>query len=193
MRRERSIDPDYFESLFREKGDPWSFETSPYEAAKFDHTIAALPRARYASALEVGCANGVLTTRLADRCDDLLSVDVSDTALAAARARCAAQPNVRFERRQLPQDRPSGAFDLMILSEVVYYWDEADVRRMAAYVADAVRSGGDIMLVHWTGLTDYPLSGDDAVDILWGALGDKVTEVARDRRDEYRLDVWRRI
>jgi len=192
MRRERSIDPDWFEALFREQGDPWQFETSAYEQAKYDHTLASLSRPRYASVLEVGCANGVLSRRLAERCDELIAVDVSETALGAARARCADLPHVRFERRRLPQDAPDGRFDLVTLSEVVYYWDRADLARLADYLRDVVVVGGDILLVHWTGDTDYPLSGDDAVEGLRGLLGEMVEPIREERRELYRLDLWRR-
>ncbi len=192
MRRERSIDPDWFEALFREQGDPWQFETSVYEQAKYAHTLASLPRERYRSALEVGCANGVLTRQLAARCDDLLAVDVSRTALEAAEARCADLPQVRFERRQLPRDAPEGSFDLLTLSEVVYYWDRDDLAQMAGYLRDAVVAGGDILLVHWTGDTDYPLSGDAAVDGLRTLLGNAVKPLREERREQYRLDLWRR-
>lgn len=191
MRRDRSIDPAWFEALFREQGDPWQFETSAYEQAKYAHTLASLPRARYAAALEVGCANGVLTRNLAERCEALLAVDVSDTALQAARARCDDLPHVRFERRQLPQDAPDGRFDLVTLSEVVYYWDRVDLARMAEYLRGAVVAGGEILLVHWTGDTDYPLSGDEAVDGLRQLLGDAVEPVVEERREQYRLDLWR--
>lgn len=191
MRREHSIEPAYFEALYKDRGDPWHFETSAYEAAKYDATLAALPQDRFVSALEVGCANGVLTTRLAQRCDALLAVDVSDTALAAARTRCADQPNVRIERRRLPAEAPTGAFDLVLLSEVVYYWDSADIVRLADYLRTCVLPGGHILLVHWIGETDYPKSGDDALAELHAALGDAVTVVRSDRYDAYRLDLWR--
>ena len=192
MRRETSIDPDYFEALFRDKRDPWDFETSPYEAAKYDHTLAALPRERFGRALEVGCANGVLTARLGPRCDDLLAIDVSETALAAARSRCRDQPQIRFEKRRLPHEAPPGPFDLVLLSEMVYYLDRGDVDRLAGYLATAVRSGGDLLLVHWTCETDYPLGGDGAVIALRGAMGEAVREVAVERHDQYRLDLWQR-
>ncbi|RMB26276.1 nodulation protein S (NodS) [Sphingomonas sp. PP-F2F-G114-C0414] len=191
MRREHSIEPAYFEALYKDRGDPWHFETSAYEAAKYDATLAALPGDRFGSALEVGCANGVLTTRLAQRCDSLLAVDVSDTALTAARARCGEQSNVRVERRRLPAEAPDGAFDLVLLSEVVYYWDSADISRLADYLRTAVLPGGHILLVHWIGETDYPKSGDDAVAELKVALGEAVTVVRSDRYDAYRLDLWR--
>lgn len=192
MRRERSIAPDWFEQLFREQGDPWHFETSAYERAKYDHTLAALPRDRYEAALEVGCANGVLTQRLAPRCADLLAVDVSPTALDAAQRRCADHPHVRFEQRRMPGDAPDDCFDLVLLSEVIYYWDRDDLARAAAYLRDHVREGGDVLLIHWTGDTDYPLSGDEAVDGLKSLLGDHVRPMLAERRERYRLDLWRR-
>ncbi len=191
MRRERSIEPAYFEALYKDKGDPWSFETSPYEAAKYDATLAALPASHFESVLEVGCANGVLTTRLGERCGSLLAVDVSETALAVARRRCADQPNIRIEQRRLPAEAPAETFDLVLLSEVVYYWDSADIAAMGAYLRGAVRSGGHVLLVHWTGETDYPKCGDDAVAELHAALGDRVTVERDDRHEAYRLDLWR--
>lgn len=191
MRREHSIEPAYFEALYKDKGDPWSFETSLYEAAKYAETLAALPALRFGSVLEVGCANGVLTAQLAPRCDALLAVDVSDTALAAARARCAGLPNVRIERRHLPDEAPAERFDLVLLSEVVYYWDSADIIRLADYLREAVHSDGYVLLVHWIGETDYPKSGDDAVTELRVAMGEAVTLLRSDRHDAYRLDLWR--
>jgi SAM-dependent methyltransferase len=191
-RRERSIDGEWFERLYREQGDPWGFETSPYEQAKYAETLAALPVARYGDALEVGCANGVLTALLAPRCDRLLAVDPSPTALAAARARCRDLPQVRFGQCSLPAQAPAGPFDLILLSEVIYYWDSDDLGRMAAYLPGALRSGGDLLLVHWTGDTDYPKSGDDAVAELRALLGEAVVERRGDRHERYRLDLWRR-
>ena len=191
MRREHSIDSDYFEALYKDKGDPWAFETSPYEAAKYQETLAALPAPRFAHVLEVGCANGVLTAQLGPRCDALLAVDVSKTAVAAARERCGDQPNVRIELRRLPAEAPDETFDLVLLSEVVYYWDSADIVRMGDWLRGAVRSGGYVLLVHWIGETDYPKSGDDAVAELHAAFGDRVTVVRSDRHEAYRLDLWR--
>ncbi|TCM14412.1 nodulation protein S (NodS) [Novosphingobium sp. PhB165] len=193
MRRERSIDPSWFEDLFREDADPWNFESSPYERAKYRHTLDALPCVRFSAALEVGCANGILTQQLAARCDRLLAVDVSGTALAAARRRCADLPNVTFEERKMPAEAPEGPFDFVLLSEVVYYWDDADLTRLAQFLAFSVRAGGHVLLVHWTGETDYPKSGDDAVRDLGRLLGGRIAVCIEERRNRYRLDLWRRV
>jgi len=192
MRRDASIPPAWFEDLYAREGDPWSFATSPYEAAKYDHTLSRLPDGRFARALEVGCANGVLTERLAPRCDALVAVDVSGTALAQARSRLAGQPHVAVERRVLPAEMPDGSFDLVLLSEVVYYLDRTDLARLADRLRDGVASGGHLLLVHWTGDTDYPLTGDEAVDGLAVLLAGVVEPVLAERRERYRLDLWRR-
>ena len=42
-----SLPPGYFDDVYRANPDPWAFATSPYEAAKYDATLAALPNARY--------------------------------------------------------------------------------------------------------------------------------------------------
>ena len=192
-RRERSIDPEWFEDLFAREGDPWDFETSAYERAKYDDTLAHLPPGPIGRALEVGCANGVLTQRLAGWVGELVATDVSATALAAARERCDGL-GVRFIQGRAPREMPPGPFDLVLLSEVVYYWDHADVARLAAWVMDGgVDPGGHLLLVHWTGDTDYPLSGDNAVEGLLADLGGAVAVEVAERRAEYRLDRWRRV
>jgi SAM-dependent methyltransferase len=190
-RRDRSIDADYFEGLYRADPDPWRFATSAYEQAKYDATIAALGTERSLSALEVGCAIGVLTVRLAAVCDRLLAVDVSDTALEAARTRCRALTNVDVQRMSLPAEAPDGLFDLIVLSEVVYYWDDGDLARMGDLLRRKVRDGGRVLLVHWTGETDYPQTADAAVQRLAQAAGPDFSVALAHRTGDYRLDLWR--
>jgi len=191
-RRRNSIRADYFEGLYRADADPWGFATSAYEQAKYDATLAALGSERSRNALEVGCAIGVLTARLAAVCDRLLAVDVSDTALEAATSRCAALTNVELRRLSLPDEAPDGRFDLIVLSEVVYYWDDGDLARMGALLKEKLKAGGRVLLVHWTGETDYPQTADAAVEGLARAAGPEFSVVLADRTGDYRLDLWRR-
>lgn len=194
MRRSQTLAPDYFEQMYRDAPDPWRFETSDYERAKYDATLAALGPRAYPRGLEVGCSIGVLTERLADRCADLLALDVSPTALAKARLRCAGRPNVRFEECAVPESLPSSTgFELIVLSEVVYYWDRSDGAAAARWLGSALAVGGDMLLVHWTGETDYPQSADDAVATFRAALPVGMTAVQEVRTADYRLDLWRRL
>jgi SAM-dependent methyltransferase len=185
----QSLPVSYFDGLYERSPDPWSFETSAYEQEKFQATLAALPRPRYRRALEIGCSIGVLTRQLADRCDELVALEPAAKALERARERCRDLPHVAFLRSRVPADWPDSTFDLILLSEVVYYLDAADVGRLAEKVMTTIRPGGHVELVHWTGETDYPLSGDEAADIFIHATAGRLNIIARQRAPEYRLDL----
>jgi len=184
-----SQQPGYFDALYAADPDPWRFETSAYERDKYDATLAALPRARYRSAVEVGCSIGVLTRRLAERCDRLLGTDVSAVALEAAAARCAHLMHAGFETSYLPESAPRGRFDLVVLSEVLYYFDKGELALLAATLEAQFANDTNVLLVHWLGPTpDYPLTGDQAVDIFEAALR-RPAAVSRHRTADYRLDL----
>ncbi len=187
-----SLDRGYFDELYRADPDPWRFASSPYERDKYAQTLAALGGRRYARALEIGCSIGVLTRRLADQCNALLAVDISERPLAEARLRSADAPWVGFERMAAPHEWPEGRFDLILLSEVVYYLSRDDVAALAERVCDTLLPGGDLVLVHWTGETDYPLSGDEAAELLLREAGPALNDIGGQRFDAFRLDRARR-
>nr|MBA3636136.1 methyltransferase [Rubrobacteraceae bacterium] len=118
---------EYFEGLYAESGDPWDFETSEYERNKYRRTLEVLGERRFHRALEAGASIGVFTEMLADRCDELLAVDVSERAVAAARERLSGRRNVRVERHTLPEEMPDGPFDLIVASEVLYYFTREEM------------------------------------------------------------------
>jgi len=185
-----SLKPEYFDRLYAENPDPWSFATSEYERRKYDDTLAALAP-QYATALEIGCSVGVLTAQLAPRCEDLLAVDVSARALAAARDRCADFPQVRFAQASLPADFPAETFDLVLVSEVAYYWSDDDFARALDAIAGALPIGGDLLLVHFLPHVDDYVRDGDAVHERF--LADpRFTHVHGHRADRYRLDLLRR-
>ncbi len=182
-RRTETIRPDYFDTLYAGDPDPWRFATSDYERAKYAATLAALPDRRFPAALEVGCSIGVLTQQLAPRCDALLALDVAEAALAQARARC---PAVQFERRAVPDEWPPGRFDLIMFSEMLYYLDAAAIRATAAKAMAAINPAGCILMVHYLGGTDYPMTGDDAANGFTAATG--LFPTLQVRETLYRID-----
>jgi cyclopropane fatty-acyl-phospholipid synthase-like methyltransferase len=184
-----SLDRKYFEDLYAEEPDPWQFESSTYERDKYEATLAALPRERYARALEVGCSIGVLTQRLGARCDSVLATDIAEEPLRAARRRCAKLSGVEFACSSAPGQWPQGRFDLILLSEVVYFLGRSDVATLAARVLDSLDEGGDLLLVHWTGPTDYPLSGDEAAELLLKLTCPPLRVVRHEQRERFRLDL----
>lgn len=186
-----TMPPEHFEDLYRGDPDPWNFASSDYESAKYAATLAALPALRYPAALEVGCSIGVLTEQLAGRCDRLLAIDASATAIGAARARCARLDNVVLSTAAVPNQFPDGRFELIVLSEMIYYLSVPDVRRLAERCGAAIAADGDILLVHWTGPTNYPLTGDEAAEAFIAAMQPRARPLQHVRKTEYRLDLLR--
>jgi len=183
-----SWDAAVFDRLYAQSPDPWDFEASPYERAKYDATLAALGPRRFACALEAGCSIGVLTRRLAARVEQLLALDGAQAALDQAAARCRDMPWVTFRRAMLPGEFPDGMFDFILFSELLYFLDAADVARTAALAQNHLAPGGLIVLVNFTGETDTPTTGDEAAS-LFHAAADWLQPTAHTRHENYRIDV----
>lgn len=173
-----------FDRLYDRADDPWDFQSSPYEHAKYDATVAALPERRFAHALEIGCSIGVLTARLAERCDRLLALDLAEAAVARARRRCGVLPGVEIRQACIPRDWPDGAFDLILISEVLYFLSPADIAETSRLAHAALAPGGTILLVNWTGPTDTPTTGEQAATLFMGGLAAPTVEAPR-----YRIDM----
>ena len=191
-RRTETLPERYFAEIYASDPDPWRFTSSAYEAEKYDATLRALPRARYANALEVGCSIGVFTRMLAPRCGALTALDIAEAALEAARARCADVPQVRFVRGAVPEVWPEGRFDLIVFGEMLYFLSPADLARLVARVEASLSPGGDCLLVHWLGETDYPLSGDAAAESFIAGMAPFCRVLPGLRTEAYRLDGLRR-
>nr|WP_272917768.1 bifunctional PIG-L family deacetylase/class I SAM-dependent methyltransferase [Nocardioides flavescens] len=163
------------EDLHASEADPWLADSSEYERRKRDLLLAALPRASFRRGLEVGSSTGALAADLATRCAELLVVDASAHAVAAARARCADLPGVRVEQRRLPEEWPTedaadGGFDLVVLSEVGYFLSPAALERLVEELRSDLAADGVVVLCHWRHpVRGWPLDGADVHRIVVAA------------------------
>jgi predicted TPR repeat methyltransferase len=186
-----STSRSYFDSMYESDADPWNFATSEYERRKYALTVASLPRQRYHRAFEPGCSIGVLSEQLALRCDRLLSTDIIADALTTARERLSDYPNVVVEARSVTDEWPHEFFDLVVLSEIAYYFDEEVLERVLASVLKTTRPGAHVLAVHWRGVTDYPQSGDEVHERIGRCT--EFRNVVHHRERKFRLDVWERL
>ena len=185
----KRLDREYFESLYAGSRDPWRFETSEYERGKYERTLGTLAHRRYHRALEIGCSIGVFTAMLAPLCDELLAVDVSEKAMATARERLTSLSHVSVELRRLPEETPEGPFDLIVASEVLYYWPEEVVLAALRRFEEVLAPAGALLAVHWRKETKtYPLQGDEVHDLLLGHT--RLANTATIVEPEYRLDLF---
>lgn len=184
---------DHFRRIYAAKPDPWGFASSAYEQAKYRQTLAALAGRRFRSGLEVGCSIGVLTRMLAEQCDQMLGIDLLEEPLQAARARCADLPSVSFAEMRVPDEWPDHHYDLIVLSEVLYFLTQADIARCADHVRRTTAPHATIALVNWLGHSDDPCTGDEAVDAFMAASLAWLRPERQQRESGYRIDVLERI
>jgi len=163
------FDRHYFESIFTAHEDPWRYD-SAFERKKHEQTLAMIGDRRPARALELACAEGVFTHRLAGKVDQLVATDISQLALSRARARCQSDANVRFEQLDLARNHLPGRFDLIVCSEVLYYLDDLDMlRALARRLAHALEPDGILIVTHCNVVRDDPAEPGLAWAVPFGA------------------------
>ncbi len=180
--------------------DPYGFDDKPFEIEKYQRLIDALADRHYTRGLEVGCSEGAFSELLFALCDELVAVDISESAVARARVRVP-DPAVTFERRTLPYDSPDGQFDLVVCSDILYMWEPGTLQLGLELMAERMLSGGRLALLHYLGTLSAPLTGTEVHRLAAGAadrLGLRHVagadwEAFGPHGDGYRYDCWEKI
>lgn len=174
---------DHLHGLYAGTDDPWGFESSPYEQEKFTATRRALSRSGYRAAFELGCGNGQLARHLVATAARYTGMDAVETALAAARKTV---PAGIFLKGYYPCPLPDDSFDLVVLSEILYFLDHTTIRLLAADIAGRWPAA-EILCVTYLGPSGHDLQGAEAVSAFIPALQThRFTQVAR--TEGYRID-----
>ncbi len=157
----------FFENKYRQNPDPWDFEHSRYEQERYGAILRALQNQHFPRAFEPGCSIGVLTQSLAHLCDWLDAIDISPTAVSSAQERCKGLPNAHIRRGALPEAIPDRTFDLIVFSEIGYYFEEKQLEEIIQRLCECMKAGGILITVHWLGTSaDHLLSGDEVHRII---------------------------
>jgi SAM-dependent methyltransferase len=163
----------HFDQLFRSNQDPWGYESVWSEKRRHSLILAMLDLPVYSRAFEPGCANGVFTWLLAARADEVVSWDGSSEAVRLAREKSKDLANVSIQHRCVPDDWPSGKFDLVVLSDFLYYLSEEDIVIVANKAVESMSGGGFLVACNWIEVAhDFLTPGGAAVhEILQEVLG----------------------
>ncbi|MEB3047716.1 trifunctional glycosyltransferase/class I SAM-dependent methyltransferase/polysaccharide deacetylase [Rhizobium mulingense] len=137
---------DYWEHIF-ERPDPWNY-LSVYEQVKYAQTLSLIPQGTE-TVLELACAEGIFTEKLARAVGRVTATDISQRAIDRAAKRCLDLSNVElrvldFVGQELPPDQ-----DLILCSEVLYYMkDEEMLASVCRKMAAALKPGGCLITAH---------------------------------------------
>ncbi|WP_201192749.1 SAM-dependent methyltransferase [Pseudomonas fluorescens] len=186
-----SVEDRYFDGLFAGSEDPWAFRQRWYEQRKRAITLAALPRARYRSVFEPGCANGELSAELAGRCDRLLCCDTAAAAVTLARTRLSLFEHAEVRHSRLPGDWPKEQFDLIVLSEIGYYLDAEDLRHVIQQATQSLTADGQLLACHWRPpIEGCPLNARQVHDLLHEHL--HLARLVLHQEADFILELWSR-
>jgi len=188
------VKDQYFLDMYAAEPDPWGFDSRWYEQRKYQITLACLPRPRYRRVFEPGCSVGVLTAQLADRADHVDARDLVPAAVEQATARLRAAGSgdrVSVEQWDMRDPWPGAGYDLIVLSEVLYYLESDEAAHFMAQAVQHLDDDGHIVVAHWqTRVPEYPLSGAAAQQIATQTTGLEVVGSYGD--DDFVLDVLAR-
>ncbi|WP_174185176.1 class I SAM-dependent methyltransferase [Nocardia barduliensis] len=135
---------EYWESFYRERDQVWSGRPNFLLVREIE---AVAP----GTALDLGCAEGADAIWLAERGWRVTAVDVSETALARARANAARQElpsEIDWQRHDLDHTFPSGRFDL-VTAQYLHspLAEDGERTRILRRAAEAVAPGGLLLIV----------------------------------------------
>ena len=153
----RPVPQSSYAKFYTDRTDPWGYEVTPFALERFQASIELLDGARrdacFERAWEIGCAEGVMTARLAQICKRLNAVDFVPLALERARVRCQEFGNVSFSEWDLKSDPAPGTFDLIVITDVLgsNFGGERDVRRARDKVVSALAPGGYLLYGDYLG------------------------------------------
>lgn len=186
---------DFYENTV----DPYEFDGTPYEDEKYNHTLGILGKRKYGRALEIGAAEGVFTERLAPYCSSLVAVEVADAAVARAKERLASCPSVTVVQAALPNQMPDGQFDLILASDVLYYFPKDVVVKLLKIFESRLNPGGTLFTLHYLGDFRQTLLGRDVHDLMKSQstleqIHDETVDGVgpREAKDGYTITVFRK-
>ncbi len=187
----KPMNAEAFEARYRRESDPWRYRTSPYERAKYEATLEACGPGPFTSALELGGSIGVFSARLAPRCRSLTTLDFSHTAVDSAQSQLRSHPHARALLGTIPAGIPTGPFDLVLASEVLYYLTADELTTALARLRGELSPGGRLVCVHWR--TPGPERPLDAETVHASLTGEPwLTWLASAPTEHYLLDVFSR-
>ena len=175
---------DHLHRLYAHTDDPWYFENSAYEQGKFIATRDALTRDRYRAGLEIGCGNGALARHLAPRCAHYTGLDVVERAVNAARRKV---PEAKFVVGSYPCPLPGDDFDLVILSEFLYFLTPADITTLCRDITDCAPRA-EILCITFLGDTEQALQGTEALGLFSAGMRGHLDLEPVANTERYRID-----
>ncbi|WP_184222886.1 class I SAM-dependent methyltransferase [Granulicella aggregans] len=133
----------------------------------------------------------MLTEKLARHCDLVTAFDFSAPAALQAKTRCASLAQVDVRCASIT-DAFNGEFDLLVLSEIGYYFSRRVWQAISWRLLDRLAPGAVVVAAHWLGTSEHhSISGDEVHEVLRAHPG--ISSTLSTRSQALRLDRFVRL
>jgi SAM-dependent methyltransferase len=129
-----------FEAAYAGDRDPWA-SADPrylYQRFKYEGLMAMLPPGRrFARVLDIGAGVGAMSVALTGVADEVLGLDIAQSAVDRAAPLAATRPGLHFRQGDVTALDPAldGGFDLVVVADTLYYLDAVDEKSLESVVA----------------------------------------------------------
>ncbi len=118
--------------------DPWRLDGNPFERERHTQMLRlSLSQEGITNALEVGCAAGAFTEKLAPHAQRLTVVDLMPRAIGRACQRTKRWSHITWIASDILEFSSAESFDLIVVAEILYYL--SDVEQMRTAIQNLVR------------------------------------------------------
>ncbi|WP_028351281.1 nodulation methyltransferase NodS [Bradyrhizobium murdochi] len=127
--------------------DPWRLDGNPFERERHTQMLRlSLSQGVITHALEVGCAAGGFTEKLAPHCERLTVVDVMPRAIGRACQRTKRWSHITWIASDIQEFSTPELFDLIVVAEVLYYLEDmTEIRAAIRNLVQMLAPGGHLL------------------------------------------------
>lgn len=146
--RSRAISLAGFEDKFAANSDPWRTRSSAYERRKRDDLSHVVGPGRHGRVLEVAAGNGSNTPMLSCRALRLTVTEGTSSGVHLIRRVVQDEARIDVHQLDLAEHLPGRRYDMVVVSEVLYYLPDRTFSSFAGEVSRTLRPGGSLILAH---------------------------------------------
>ncbi|MEH6487944.1 class I SAM-dependent methyltransferase [Hyphomonas oceanitis] len=145
---ERPITLEGFERRFQSDPDPWQTFSSVYELKKRQYLGHAIGNRTYGRCLEVAAGNGSNTCLIAGKALRLVATEGTPTGVRLMESLTGHLENTSVRQQDLAEPMPCRRYDLIVVSEVLYYLTAPVLRNVARGIDRTLVPNGRLILAH---------------------------------------------
>lgn len=135
-----------FDRLYNSKVDPWNVKNT--QQGYYQAIIRFLSKniSKKENALDIGCGEGHLTSKLSVFSKKITGIDLSKTAILRAKKNYL---NIEFEQTEVRKMKYADTFDIVFCSEVLYYLTRKDTKKVLTNISHSLKKNGTVFFSAW--------------------------------------------